>query len=165
VYSAQQLIDYLGMKPLPAEGGFFVETYRSNHLLSALELPQRGGPRSVATSIYYLLTSNTCSKLHRLKSDEMFHFYLGDPVEMWHLSPDGNGKLFTLGHDLLAGHHCQLLVPNGTWQGARLKPGGDWALMGCTVAPGFDFADFELGQCDSLLKQYPAFAQHIKALT
>jgi predicted cupin superfamily sugar epimerase len=165
VYTAQQLIDHFGMKPLPAEGGYFVETYRSKYLLSKLELPDHSGPRSLATLIYYLLTSTTCSRLHRIKSDEIFHFYLGDPVEMLHLSPDGTGELFTLGHDVLAGQQCQLVVPHGVWQGLRLKPGGKWALMGCTVAPGFDFADFELGQSDSLLKQYPAFSQWISALT
>ena len=151
MYSAQQLIDYLGMSALPDEGGFFVETYRSKNLLPSSALPDHPGSRSLATSIYYLLTAETVSKLHRLKSDEIFHFYLGDPVEMLQLSPDGNGQLMTLGNDVLAGQHCQLLVPHGTWMGARLRTGGEWALMGCTVAPGFDFADFELGQREGAL--------------
>src|SRR5689334_11264432 len=116
--TAQELIDHLDMTMLPHEGGWFVETYRAKQTLSGL--PGYNGPRSVATSIYYLLTSTTCSRLHRLKSDEIFHFYLGDPVEMLHLAPDGNGTLFTMGSDVLGGHLCQLLVPHDAWQGARL---------------------------------------------
>ena len=127
--------------------------------------PAYSGPRAAATAIYYLLTPETVSTLHRLASDEVFHFYLGDPVEMLHLLPDRSHQVLTLGHDLAAGMTLQVVVPAGVWQGARLAAGGRWALLGCTVAPGFEFADYEHGRRAPLMRAFPAARDLIVALT
>jgi predicted cupin superfamily sugar epimerase len=120
--------------------------------------------RSAGTAIYYLLTPDTFSALHRLSTDEIFHFYLGDPVEMLHLLPDGSGRVVLLGNDLYVGDRPQIVVPGGTWQGSRLVSGGRFALMGTTMAPGFDFEDYEHGDGNALTERYPAFAEHIARL-
>jgi uncharacterized protein len=119
----------------------------------------------LSTAIYYLLTPETFSALHRLRSDEVFHFYLGDPVEMLQLLPGGEGRLHVLGTDLAAGMRPQVVVPRDVWQGARLLPGGSLALLGTTVAPGFDPADCESGKRDALVAAYPDFRERIVALT
>ena len=124
-----------------------------------------GGDRSASTAIYYLLTPETFSAIHRVKSDEVFHFYAGDAVEMLQLWPDGAARRVIIHNDLAAGHEPQLVVPAGVWQGCRLIPGGNWALLGCTVAPGFDYADFELGNRIELLAQYPEHSVLVTALT
>jgi predicted cupin superfamily sugar epimerase len=156
----------LNLEPLPTEGGFFAEVYRSNEKLPQTCLPGRyAGDRCLGTAIYFLLTNDTFSALHRLKSDEVYHFYVGDPVEALLLREDGSGELITVGNDLLSGMRPQAVVPRGTWQGSRLKAGGTFALLGTTVAPGFEFADFELANRASLLTHYPAFAEIIHALT
>lgn len=156
----------LGLAPHPAEGGFFAETYRSQERVSRGTLPARyAGDRSFGTAIYYLLTPETFSEMHRLASDEIFHFYLGDPVEMLQLHPDGSGRVVRLGTDLAAGDRPQVVVPRGVWQGARLAPGGRLALLGCTVAPGFDYADYESGRREELLESHPAFRDWILPLT
>lgn len=147
--TAEQIIAALGLKPLPHEGGFYAETYRS----------------AFSTAIYYLLTAETFSAMHRLKFDEMFHFYWGDPVEMLQLWPDGTGRVVTLGTDLAAGQRPQVLVPGGVWQGARLLPGGNVALLGTTMAPGFEFRDYEPGDRAALVAAYPAFRDRILRLT
>jgi predicted cupin superfamily sugar epimerase len=103
--------------------------------------------------------------MHRLASDEVFHFYVGSPVRMLQLSPDGTGQALLLGADVLAGQQPQVVVPRGTWQGSFLEPGGDYALLGCTVAPGFDYADYEHGDRAALSAQYPVFADLIRRLT
>ncbi|HEY88140.1 MAG TPA: cupin domain-containing protein [Thermoflexia bacterium] len=164
--SAAQIKELLALQPHP-EGGYFAPTYRSAAVILPAALPARYlAPRPLSTAIYYLLTTGSCSRLHRLKSDEIFHFYGGDPVEMLFLSSDGTGKTLYLGNDLLADMYPQLLVPHGVWQGARLyKPEIGFALLGCTVAPGFDYADFELGVRAPLLAHYPQFAAQIRALT
>ena len=103
--------------------------------------------------------------MHRLQSDEIFHFYLGDPVEMLQLWPDGTGRIIVLGSDLLNGIQPQVIVPRGVWQGARLFKNGKFALLGTTVSPGFEFADYESGQRDKLTQSYPQFRERIIALT
>jgi len=165
------------MQPLRQEGGFYIETYRAPELLkkevllaSAKPSGKAGPPgfpadRNLASTILYLLTAKTISLLHRLKSDEMFHFYLGDAVTMLQLYPDGRSELFALGHDILAGQKVQVLVPKGVWQGAFVRPGGKFALMGCTVSPAFDENDFETGDRDTLLNQYPDLREYILKLT
>jgi predicted cupin superfamily sugar epimerase len=164
--TADELIALLNLSPHPAEGGFFAETYRCDEGVAADALPLRyGSPRSFCTAIYYLLTPHTFSAMHRLRSDEVFHFYAGDPVEMLHLRPDGTGELFILGSDIGAGMRPQLVVPRGVWQGARLKPGGSYALLGCTVAPGFDYADYQAASREELLRAYPTYRELILALT
>jgi predicted cupin superfamily sugar epimerase len=164
--TADDLIQLLRLQPHPKEGGYFRETYRGDEVLPAAALaPRYGAVRSVGTAIYYLLTPTTYSALHRLKSDEVFHFYLGSPVRMLQLFPDGGGETIILGSDLERGQRLQTVVPRGVWQGSLLEPGGDFALLGCTVAPGFDYADYEAGQRDALGRQYPQFAGLIAALT
>lgn len=164
--SADEIIELLGLAPLEFEGGWFAETWRSPEVLDAAALPSRyGTPRSAGTAIYYLLTPTTISRLHRLATDEIFHFYLGDPVEMLMLSPDGGARIVTLGHELYRGARPQVTVPAGTWQGSRLRPGGQVALLGCTLAPGFDLADFEAGRRADLLARWPERADLIRALT
>lgn len=164
--TAEEIIALLGLEPHPAEGGHYRETWRSPEQVAAEALPARyGAARSVGTAIYYLLTPDTFSHIHRLRSDEVFHFYLGDPVEMLQL-PDGeDGAVVEIGPDLTAGQRPQVLVPAGVWQGARLKPGGRFALLGCTVAPGFEFADYEHGQRTALLQSWGDHADLIEALT
>lgn len=157
--TAERLIAALGLTPHPNEGGWFAETYRGGKV----ETPS--GPRSLATQIYYLLTPETVSALHRVASDEMFHFYLGDAVEQLRLFPGGGVETVTLGPDVLNGDAVQSLVPAGVWQGARLRAGGRFALMGCTVAPGFDYADYTHGSRDELIAGWPQAAEAIRALT
>jgi predicted cupin superfamily sugar epimerase len=164
--TAAQIIERLKLVPLTIEGGHFRETYRSQFSLPASALPNKyGGDRNVSTAIYYLLTPDTSSAIHIVKSDEVFHFYAGDAVEMLQLWPDGSSRVVILSNDLAAGHEPQLVVPAGVWQGCRLVRGGDWALMGCTVAPGFDYADFVLGDRAQLITSYPAHTEMIEALT
>jgi predicted cupin superfamily sugar epimerase len=163
--TADELIATLHLRPLPLEGGYYRETYRSADLLPAGALPRFTTPKAAGTAIYYLLTPHTFSALHRLPTDEVFHFYLGGPVQMLQLSPDGPSRLVTLGPDLKAGQFPQVVVPRGVWQGSFLLPGSPFALLGTTMAPGFDFADYEAGNRDELTRQYPAFADLIRRLT
>jgi predicted cupin superfamily sugar epimerase len=111
------------------------------------------------------LTPDTFSALHRLASDEVFHFYLGDPVEMLQVWPDGSHRVVLIGTDLAAGERPQVVVPRGIWQGARLRPGGRFALLGTTVAPGFDYADYETASRPALLATHPTAHALITALT
>ena len=164
--SAEEIIRRLNLKPLPMEGGYFRETYRSDETISRSVLPLRfGGDRSFSTAIYYLLTADTFSALHRVPSDELFHFYLGDPVDMLQLHPDGSSAVIMLGHDLAGERQLQVVVPQLVWQGSFLREGGRWALLGTTVAPGFDFEDFEEGEREQLIRQYPDRAKLIAQLT
>ena len=164
--TADQIIALLNLTPHLEEGGFFVETYRAGERIPAEALGGRyRGARSVGTAIYYLLTPDTFSAMHRLASDEIFHFYLGEPVEMLQLFPNGSGMVVTLGQDLEKGMRPQVVVPKGVWQGSRLVPGGRFALLGTTVAPGFDFADYEHGPPADLLSSHPTFRDLILSLT
>ena len=160
--NANDVIRLLGLEPHPEEGGYYRETYRS----SAEYAPGApfAGLRSTSTAIYYLLTPDTFSALHRLPGDEIFHFYAGDPVEMLMLHPDGRSEVAFLGADLEA-TRPQLVVPGGTWQGSRLVAGGSWALLGTTMAPGFDFGDCQAGQRGELAARYPDRSEMITALT
>lgn len=173
---ADDLIKQLNLVPHP-EGGFYRETYRCALTLSQDALPAAySGGRSASTSIYYLLTPGTFSCLHRVASDEVFHFYAGDAVEMLQLSEDGVVQCGTilLGNQIDKGQVPQHVVPANVWQGCRLAPGtGEisdsnafgFALLGCTVAPGFDFADYTEARREPLTAQFPQFAELIAALT
>ena len=158
--TAQELKTFLKLEPHPIEGGHFRQTYIS---AATVDLPR--GIRALGTAIYYLLEPGTFSEMHRLSSDEIFHFYLGDPVEMLQLLPDGSSVLFTLGQDLATGQHVQLTVPAGVWQGTRLIDGGKVALLGCTVTPGFDYADYHNATYADLAAKWPTQAERIRSLT
>jgi uncharacterized protein len=162
---AKAITRQLGLEPHP-EGGFYRETYRSNESIAAAALPPRyGNDRSLCTAIFYLLTPDSFSALHRLQSDEVFHFYLGDPVTMLQLHGDGRGETTVLGQDIMAGQQLQVIVPRGVWQGMCLNDGGHFALLGTTVSPGFDFDDFEVGTRNTLKREYPSCADLIERLT
>lgn len=164
--TAEQIIELFGMKPLPHEGGYCVETYRCGEIITQTALPVRyAGERSLSTAILYLITPDEFSALHRIKTDEIFHFYLGDSATMLQLHPDGSGEVITLGQDILSGQRVQVTVPKNTWQGCRVNEGGKFALMGCTAAPGFEFEDFELGKRQELLSRYPNQRDLILRLT
>ncbi len=158
--TAAEIKELLQLKPHPIEGGFYRRTYTSAHEIQA---PQ--GARAAGTAIYYLLEPGTFSEMHVLVSDEMFHFYLGDPVEMLQLYPDGGSAVVTLGPDLAAGHQVQLVVPAGVWQGTRLIGDGKVALLGCTVTPGFDFADYRNAGLEELAERWPGERERIRGLT
>src|SRR5262249_23931803 len=162
--TADDVIRVLGLQPHPVEGGFFRETYRAAATLPAAVLPDHGGSRAVSTAIYYLLKPGHVSELHVLSGDEVFHFYLGSPVKMLQLWPDGSGKEVVLGSDIAAGAVPQLVVPAGVWQGTRLLGDTGFALLGCTVAPGFDYADYKSASSAELIAKWPAFAEQIKTL-
>jgi len=148
------------------EGGYFAETYRSAETIPKEVLPGRyEGSRPFCTAIYYLLTPDTFSCIHRLRSDEIYHFYLGGPVEMLQIKPDRSATVLTLGPDLLSGMVPQAVVPKDVWQGSRLLPGCDFALLGTTLAPGFDPTDREYGRRDHLLRLCPEARDLIIALT
>lgn len=166
ILNADTVIRMLELVPLPGEGGFFKETYRSRVRLSAATLP--GGyrdERAASTAIYYLLTRDSFSAMHRLRGDEVYHFYLGDPVEMLQLRGDGTGEVVIIGRDIANGMAPQVVVPAGVWQGSRLLEGGAFALLGTTMAPGFDGRDFELGDRAALVRAFPGLGAMIAALT
>jgi predicted cupin superfamily sugar epimerase len=158
--NAAEIKSLLKLEPHPAEGGFFRQTYIAHERVET-----ERGSRSVGTAIYYLIEPGNFSEMHCLASDEIFHFYLGDPVEMLQLFPDGRSAVFTLGPDLAAGQHVQFVVPAGVWQGSGLMGGGKVALLGCTVTPGFDYADYRSGSYAELAGKWPQDAERIKALT
>jgi predicted cupin superfamily sugar epimerase len=164
--TAEELKRLLNLAPLLVEGGYFAETYRSPEVLPSAALPSRySGDRNFGTAIYFLLTPDTFSAMHQLKSDELYHFYLGDPVTMLILHPGGKSEVVTLGQDIEAGQRVQFFVPRQSWQGSWLQSGGVFALMGTTMAPGFDMADFELGDRQMLLAAYPGRRRLIERLT
>jgi hypothetical protein len=157
----------LGLVPHPREGGFYVRTYESGERIPATAFSdgRYSGSRHTGTAIYYLLEPGTFSEIHRLKSDEIFHFYAGDPVEMLQLHAGGKGEIIRIGNRLEAGERPQVVVRRNIWQGSHLVPGGRWALLGCTVSPGFEFEDYETGTREALCAQWPAFSDLIRELT
>jgi len=166
--TANDLIVRLGLKPLPIEGGYFRETYRSETSLPAAKRSKRpGAKKPLSTAILYLLTAepDCFSALHKLPGDELYHFYLGDPVEMLLLYARGRGERVVLGTDVCGEQRAQLAVPGGVWQGARLMAGGSFALLGTTMAPGFQPGDYVGGVRHKLIDEYPAQADLIRQLT
>jgi hypothetical protein len=164
--TAEEIKQLLNLEAHPREGGYFRQTWKSEEEIPLAALPSRySATRAAGTVIYYLLEPSTFSEMHRLISDEVFHFYVGDPVEMLQLWPDGSSRVVRLGSDLASGMLPQLVVPKGVWQGSRLAPGGQVALLGCSVSPGFDYADYETGRRSELMREYPESAALIELLT
>lgn len=156
---ARRLVELLGLAPHP-EGGYFRETWRSPLVLAGLP---HGAPRAASTAIYYLLPKGSLSALHRVASDEVWHHYDGDPVEL-HVLEGRVHQTFVLGRDLANGERPQVVVPAGAFQ-AAVPIGSRWALCGCTVAPGFDFADFELPTRQEMLRLLPDHEAAVLRLT
>lgn len=167
--TAEELKVLLNLKPHPREGGWYVRTYEAHEVIPQSALAARySGPRLTGTAIYYLLEPDSFSEMHRLHSDEVFHFYLGDAVEMLQMGQDdsaGWARRVLIGNDLAAGQSLQLVVPRGVWQGSRLVPGGKFALLGCTVSPGFDFADYEAGKLAELAGHAGKYEELLRSLT
>jgi predicted cupin superfamily sugar epimerase len=160
---ARQLISKLGLVPLPDEGGFFARTWTSAETTD--------GERAAASAILFLITEDEFSALHRLAMDEIWHFHAGDPAELALLGPAaGSGRTIVLGPDVAGSHVPAVVVPAGTWQGARPLPGASkdargWSLFGCTVSPAWDEREFELGIREALLLEFPGHAAIIATLT
>jgi len=161
--SAQQWIEKLGLIPLPEEGGMYKEVYRSAELIPAAALPSRfGGDRCYSTAIYYLLEHPEFSAFHRLRQEEIWHFYEGSPLIVHIIAPDGNYTQVTMGRDIDAGEQLQLVLYAGQLFAATLAQENAYALIGCTVAPGFEFEDFDAPARKVLLETYP---QHRSIIT
>lgn len=165
MYSVTELVKSLKLAPHP-EGGYFKETYRSLGMIPQESLPKVfDGDRHYATGIYYLLQSDDFSAFHRIHQDEMWHFYMGDALEITMISEAGELSKIQLGQDIYNGEVLQFTVPKDYWFAAKVKTPHGYALLGCTVAPGFDFRDFELADRKELIAQFPEHAATIISLT
>lgn len=154
---AKKIVDRLGLEPLPDEGGLYKSTYRSQEKMNG---------RDIGSAIYYFLADDMFSHLHRLPTDELYHFYLGDPVQLLELLPDGQTKVTILGPDILNGQEVQYVVKAGNWMGSRLLDGGRYALVGTTMSPGFEYSDYEhADDIEGLIAAYPDQADLIKKLS
>ena len=150
------------------EGGWFSEVYKSELLLQSSQLPANfptGSERHCSTHIYFLLEKKQFSALHRIKSDELWHFYAGDPLVVYEIEPSGKLTEHLLGNDSQKNQRLFTVIKAGSWFGAALPPASEYALTGCTVSPGFDYADFELAEKENLLELYPQHAGLINSLT
>ena len=160
--TADEVKKILGLQPHPREGGWYVRTWESAEFV---ELERYGGARRTSTAIYYLLEPDTFSEMHVLESDEIFHHYLGGAVEMLQLFADGTSGRVVIGKDLEAGERPQHVVRRGVWQGSRLVQAEGWALLGCSVSPGFEFVDYKDAPAEDLIGKWPGEAELIRALT
>lgn len=154
--TVEEIINKLELVPLSIEGGMYRSTYVSK---------SRNGEKPAGTAIYYLLTENSFSHMHRLPTDEVYHFYFGDPVELLELLPEGGSRVTILGNDILNGQKPQYAVMADGWQGSHLVQGGKFALLGTTMAPGYVPADYEHGDRESLCREYPEAEDLIRKLT
>jgi predicted cupin superfamily sugar epimerase len=166
--SADEVKRVLGLRPHPREGGWYVRTWESQEMIA---LPRFTGGRRTSTAIYYLLEPGTFSEMHVLASDEVFHHYLGGAVEMLQLFEDGSSAVTVIGKDIAAGQVLQHVVPRGVWQGSRMlasgsgpQATGEWALLGCTVSPGFEFEDYRDAGAEELVARWPGEAERIRGL-
>lgn len=160
----QELIAKYRLQPHP-EGGWYVQTYKSPEMIPVSALPDRfAGSRSFSTAIYFLLEQGNFSAFHRIKSDECWHFYSGGPLEIFIIQENGSMQTVTLGSSLYEGHLFQFVVPANCWFASRPAAGSQYCFVGCTVSPGFDFADFELAHALCLSKKYPQHEVLIKKL-
>ncbi|KAF1082621.1 MAG: hypothetical protein GQF41_1342 [Candidatus Rifleibacterium amylolyticum] len=160
---AGEWVRNFGLIPHP-EGGFFSEVYRSEGVIPAGALPWHGGARSYLSSIYFMLPPGEVSRFHRLKSDEIWYHHAGGCLSIHQIEHDGRHSVFKLGRNFAAGERLQIVIKAGNWFGA-VADAGEEVLVGCAVAPGFDFSDFELARCHELLAAYPALEQLICRLT
>ena len=160
-FSYQDVIEKLQLEPLPLEGGYFRRSYETEQELDL----GKGFKQPLGTAIYFLLTPNNFSALHWLEEDELYHFYLGDPVELFELTPNKPIKRTILGPAIDQGHQVQYPVLRKQWHGSRLIIGGQWALLGTTMAPGFSWEDFKLGERDALIQAFPDCKSTITSLT
>jgi len=160
----QQLIKQYGLQPHP-EGGWYKETYKSSEYIPAASLPERfNGSRLFSTAIYFMLQQNDFSAFHRIKSDECWHFYAGDALDIYVIRQDGTLQIISLGNNISNGQLFQYIVPANCWFASKLAAGSNWCLAGCTVAPGFDFTDFELADASALSVLYPQYENIIRQL-
>lgn len=159
----RDVIKKLDLVPLPEEGGFYRETYRSKRKVISDIL----GEKVESTVIYYLITEESFSALHLVDMDEVFHFYAGSPVEMFQIDQSGKGSKITIGNDIFNDEVPQVIVPHGIWQGTKLKEPkeGDWALLGCTVSPGFDIENFHIKNRQDLCHEFPHLKTDIEKYT
>lgn len=161
----ESIVEKLNLLPHP-EGGFYKEMYRSEAIISVDQLsPGFSGPRNFCTSIYFLLTSDNFSAFHRIKQDEVWHFYSGSPLTVHVIDKSGKYTAHEVGFDLENNIAPQLTVPAGCWFASSVSAENGYALVGCTVAPGFDFDDFELAERDELIAAYPEHKAIITRLT
>ena len=166
--SAEQVIEYLGLEPLPIEGGYFKVSYTSSEKIPAAALPSRyKTTRNMAGAIYFLETEEQFSAMHRLPTDELYYYHYGDPMEMLFLHPEGLGETRILGPDIAKGQEPQILAPMGCIHGSRPLPGGDFgfSLGSTSMAPGYDDTDVFFPQRVELVDAYPNFSAMIMALT
>lgn len=159
--NARDFVKELGMLPHP-EGGYYLENYRSSQTINPDGF---NGPRTTCTSIYFLLEKDQFSALHRIKSDEIWHFYEGDPLEIIEITPEGKHSATKLGRNILGGEKLSYVVKAGNWFASRPLIGSKFSLVGCTVAPGFDFQDFEMPERKWFLEKFPALSDLICGLT
>ena len=160
---ARYWIEKLGLAPHP-EGGYFRQTYKSDRIIPG-EALSRSRPRAASTAIYFLLDGENYSAFHRLQSDEIWHFYTGSALAVDVISSDGARSNILLGSDPEGGEMFQGIVPAGCWFASHVADWRGWALVGCTVAPGFEFEDFEMAKREELVKAYPQHAEIIRRLT
>lgn len=164
----QQVMERFQLAPLTGEGGLFRQTYQSaDNIDAGAAFPrfQKGELKPASTAIQYMITPQCYSRLHRLPTDEVYHFYLGSPVQMLLIPEEGEPKTVILGQDVLNGMEVQFTVPAGCWQGTCLVDGGEWALVGTTMAPGYTDTDYQDADPGALKQKYPAYAQEINVLT
>ena len=162
--TTSELINKFEMLPHP-EGGYYKETYKSIETTAKDALPQRfGGDRHFSTAIYFLLEQGNFSAFHKIASDECWHFYAGQTLLIYVIHDTGNLEIIRLGNDILNGETFQYIVPAGCWFASEPSPTSSYSFVGCTVAPGFEFEDFEMAKADSLIIQYPQHEKEIKRL-
>jgi len=161
--TAEYFIKHLQLQPHP-EGGFFKETYRSAGMIPLQSLREFNGDRNYSTAIYFLLEQGDFSAFHRIKSDECWHFYEGGTLLIHVIDENGNYSCIRLGKKIHEGEIFQFVVPAGNWFASEPAPGVLFTLVGCTVSPGFDFADFEMANAENLSKEYPQHTSLIRRL-
>jgi len=155
MHTVEQLIKQYALQPHP-EGGWYKETYKSKEWIPANAMPERfTGDRAFSTAIYFLLEAGNFSAFHRIKSDECWHFYSGDPLQVYIIFPSGKLEIIELGSSFSRGELFQYVVPANCWFASRPAPGSGYSFVGCTVSPGFEFADFELAEAAELCALYP----------